>query len=733
VKKAFIVPFIFLISGIISLYSDQQSATPNRPQITIPKVSVPPKIDGILNDDCWKDATSYSNFVEYEPVDGLPCSEKTEVMMAYDSENFYVAFRCYDRQKNEIRANLFKRDNTRNDDTVTVMLDTFNSQRRAYSIASNPLGIQEDGMYTEGKGTDSSIDIIYDSEGKLNEDGYAVEMAIPFKSLRFPQGESHTIGFGAFRKIVRHDEQSSWPSRDMNKNTLLDQMALIRDLQGIAYSKNIEILPSFTATQSGEINSNGAFENQPTDSDFGIGLKYGITPNITLDFAYNPDFSQVEADQGQVDVNLRYELYFEEKRPFFLEGADIFTLGEISPYHREASELETFYSRRIIDPLYGAKITGKVGRTTFGFISSLDEGPGRPWYQEGNPYIGERALFNIARAKFDLFRNSYVGFMMTSRKFAHESNNVVGIDGSFNFKRKYNLNFKGFGSFTTIEDGQKLKAPAYSAEFSRNSRHLDIKLSYLDLYRDFRADAGFIKRTDIKKTSSSIGYRFMPNKSWLLVAEPALEFNRYYDHNGIMVEDNFSPAIDFTFPRDTSLDISFDRGMERWQGIDFDKSSFSLGFRSSPSKYYYLGIEYNIGKSIYYSTDYPYLGYGSFMFAYFTLRPIRQIKAELELRKSTFWKERGGDLVYDYNIIYTKTTYQFSKQLFLRAIAEYNDYWKKVYTDILFSYMYNYGTVFFLGYGSLFEREYDSHRNEYLDFRQNQRSFFIKISYLWRL
>jgi hypothetical protein len=121
------------------------------------------------------------------------------------------------------------------------------------------------------------------------------------------------------------------------------------------------------------------------------------------------------------------------------------------------------------------------------------------------------------------------------------------------------------------------------------------------------------------------------------------------------------------------------------------------------------------------------------MFAYFTLRPIPQIKAELEVRKSTFWKERGGDLVYDYNIIYTKTTYQFSKQLFLRSIVEYNAYWKKVTTDILLSYMYNYGTVFFLGYGSLFEREYDSHRNEYLDFRQNQRSFFIKISYLWRL
>lgn len=733
VKEVFSIVIILFISSMLSLYSDQESIITSRPQITIPKVLVPPKIDGILNDDCWKEATSYSNFICYEPIDGLACSEKTEVMMVYDNEHFYIAFRCYDRQKNEIRANISKRDNIRNDDAVAVLLDTFNSQRRAYRVASNPLGIQEDGIYTEGRGTDENVDIIYHSNGEVNDDGYMVEIAIPFKSLRFPQGDSHTIGFGAFRNIARHDEESSWPPRDMNKNTLLDQMALIRDLKGIEYSKNIEILPTFTATQSGELDSDDVFENQPTDSDFGIGVKYGITPNITFDFAYNPDFSQVEADQGQVDVNLRYELYFDEKRPFFLEGADIFSTGEITPWYGEASDIETFYSRRIIDPLYGAKLTGKVGRTTFGFISALDEGPGRPWYREDNPHVGEKALFNIARAKFDLFGNSYVGFMMTNKKFVEESNNVVGIDGSFNFKEKYNFKFEGFGSFTTTEDGKKLNVPAYRMEFSRNSRHLDIKVSYLDLYPDFRADAGFVKRTDIKKGSSSVGYRFMPNKSWLLTFEPEFEFERYYDHNGIMVEESYSPSLDFMFPRDTFFDISFDWGMERWMNFDFNKSSFRWMFRTSPSKYYYGGIEYDIGKSIYYSTDNPYLGYRRVIFAYFTVRPNSRIKAELEYSKSTFWQEKGGDLVYDYDIIYTKTTYQFSKQLFLRSIIEYNAYWKKVSTDILLSYMHNYGTVFFFGYGSLFEREYDSRRNEYLDFRQNQRSFFIKISYLWRL
>ena len=714
-KRVSIFVIFILIFEIMSVYSAEElkSSTPN---ITIPKISQPPKIDGRLDDACWPKATRLGGFYKFEPVDGEPASEKTEVLLAYDKENLYIAFRCYDKEKGKIRANISKRDNLGDDDLVAVILDTFNSQRRAYEILSNPLGIQGDAFWVEGQDEDYSFDLIYYSDGELNAEGYTVEFAIPFKSLRFPPGKLHTIGFGVGRVIPRKNETSSWPALNMDKNTFLDQLAQITGLEGIEYSKNIEILPSFTGLQTGGLNDDGIFENNSPDADFGIGLKYGITPNVTLDFTYNPDFSQVEADAGQVDVNLRYELYFEEKRPFFQEGADIFN-----------TKIEAVYSRRIIDPLFGAKITGKIGKATFGFLSALDEGPGREWAEEDAPHLGEKALFNILRAKYDLFGNSYVGFLMTSRQFAGASNQVVGIDGSFNFKQNYNFIFQGLGSYTNTEQGEKLRAPAFTAEFRRDSRHLDFSLGYRDLYPDFRADTGFIKRTDIREGIFQLGYKFYPNKNWILTLTPNYVFDRYYDHSGIIVEQNNQASVDFELLKQTYISIFLNDNMERWEGIDFKKKIFTLQFSSAPTGYLSGGFFFRTGKSIYYSKEDPYLGYLHSWSSWLTLRPNSRLKEELDFTKSTFWREKGGELVYDYNILRSKTTYQFTKRLFLRSILEYNAYWDELTADILLSYIYNPGTVFFFGYGGLFDTDGQ------VPFRQNSRSFFLKISYLWRL
>jgi hypothetical protein len=722
VRKVFIA-LIILFVYILSIHSYQDSAKTKRPQITIPKLSEPPKIDGQLDDECWKIATRVEGFYKFAPVDGEPASEKTEAYVAYDKDNFYIAFRCYDKERDKIRAHISKRDyDMLGDDHVIVVLDTFNSQRKGYELAINPFGIQFDAILQDGGLEDMSFDLIYYSDGILTDDGYNVEIAIPFKSLRFPPGESQSIGFCVARNIKRKNEQCSWPPFDIGKNTVFDQFAEIKGLEGIEYSRNIEILPSFTGLQIGERNSEGAFKNKSFEPDFGIGLKYGVTPNITLDFTYNPDFSQVEADAGQVDVNLRYELYFDEKRPFFLEGADIFQ-----------TDIEAFYSRRIIDPLYGAKLTGKVGKTTFGFLSALDDGPGKEWGKEENPHLGERALVNIFRGKYDLLRNSYLGFLMTSRQFAGRSNQVVGIDGIVNFRKNYRVSFQGLGSFTTTEDGEKLKSPALTARFSRNSRHLNFYFYYKDLYPDFKADVGFIKRTDIREGKFNINYRFLPNKNWILTLTPSYTFDRYYDHNGIIVEQNNEASMDLEFSRQTYFTVSFNDNLERWANIDFKKKIFDMQLSSSLTTYFYGGFYFQIGKSIFYSLNEPYLGYKRLFTSWINFRPNSRLKAELDFTKSTFWQEKGGEFVYDYNIIRSKTTYQFTKRLFLRSIIEYNDYWDEVTTDILLSYFVNHGTVFFLGYGGLFEKEYDPINNRYLDFQQSKRSFFIKLSYLWRL
>ncbi len=716
-KKVLILFILILVLITIEIHSQEETDKNTRPTIIIPKIPNPPKIDAVLNDECWSIATKITDFYQYQPVDGEPISEKTEAFLAYDSENLYVAFRCYDSEIEKIRSYLSKRDTIIGEDRVGIGLDTFNSQRRSYGFEVNALGVQLDFSYLEGKGVDVNFDMIFDSVGRINDDRYIVEMAIPFKSLRFPPGDVYTIGVSLYRLIIKNNEEwSLWPAWTRDKNTYLDQHALITGIEGIEYSRNIEILPSFTALQTGGLSNEGVFENESPDSDFGISLKYGITPNITADFAYNPDFSQVEADVGQVDINQRYELYYPEKRPFFLEGADIFR-----------TDIEAFYSRRIIDPLLGAKITGKVGKTTFGFLSALDEGPGRRLSDKDNPYLGEKALFNIFRGTYDLFGNSYIGFLMTSRQFAKSSNQLVGFDGLFNFKQKYRFSFQGLGSFTTTHEGEKLRAPAFKAEFSRESRHLSYIFTYRDLYPDFRADAGFIKRTDIREGAMNLGYRFFPDISWIIWYKPNFEFSRMYDHNGIKVEQRNKGSINFELKKNINMDISFENGMEQWLGIDFDKNLFNFSLDIDPTNYFSGIFIFTSGDSIYYDKENPYLGYIRYLRSQITLRPDSHLTEDLIFTKSTFWQEKGGEEIYDYNIIRSKTTYHFSKKLFLRTILEYNAYWKELSTDILLSYVHNYGTVFFLGYGGAFDRD------EYMHFRQKSRSFFVKISYLWRL
>jgi len=251
--------------------------------------------------------------------------------------------------------------------------------------------------------------------------------------------------------------------------------------------------------------------------------------------------------------------------------------------------------------------------------------------------------------------------------------------------------------------------------------------TYRDLYPNFRADTGFIRRTDIRQGEFYIGYKFLPNNKWILTITPDYVFDRIYDHNGIRVEQNSQVAIVFELPKRTYIRLALNDNMERWQGIDFEKKVFALLFDTSPTGYLSGGFYFRPGKSIYYSEENPYLGYRRVFSWWLHYRPNSRLKVSLDFTKSTFWREKGGEQVYDYNIIRSKTTYQFTKRLFLRSILEYNAYRDELTTDILLSYMYNHGTVFFFGYGGLFDTNHE------MPFRQNSRSFFVKISYLWRL
>ncbi len=334
----------------------------------------PPVIDGKLDDEAWKSAAVFKDFYQWRPSDSSPASARTEVYAGYDTRFVYFAFHAYD-DPSKVRASVAKRDAIFDDDVVGLILDTFNDKRRAYELLFNPLGIQMDGFLTEGGNDDFSVDIVMESKGQVTSDGYIVEVAIPFKSLRYEAGKGKLWGIHILR-IVKHvnGETDSWMPISQDESGLLSQEGHITGLEGISTERTLELIPSLTLSETGkrkapvtvaQISDGGRFVNEPIKFDPGLTGKYSITPTVTLDFAINPDFAQVESDQLVVTANQRFPIFFEEKRPFFLEGIDIFR-----------TPIQAVHTRAIIDPDLAIKLTGKLGRNTFGLLVASDNGPG---------------------------------------------------------------------------------------------------------------------------------------------------------------------------------------------------------------------------------------------------------------------------------------------------------------------------------------------------------------------
>jgi hypothetical protein len=426
--------------------------------VKVPKIATLPVIDGKLDDEIWKQAAVFKDFFQTYPGDNIAPSKPTEVYITYDEKHLYIAFKCFD-ERDKIRATTAARDNVFGEDNVRVWLDTYNDQRRAYVLGFNPLGVQQDGIYTEGQGSDFSVDIVMESKGVIEDWGWSVEVAIPFKSLRYTAGKGKSWGFNVARNIDRfNDEFDQWYPDDRNISGFLIKFGKITGLDEIKAEKTLEIVPSITVSESGRrlavINQNAPpftnavvgdrFVNQPIKQDIGVTLKYTITPNITLDAAYNPDFAEIEADAPVVTANQRFPIFFQEKRPFFLEGADIFN-----------SPLQVFYSRNIVDPDIAAKLTGKIDKTSFGFLVASDNAPGNYDIDErDNPnltnriseFVDKNALYAILRVKRDFGKENNIGFFGTYRSFPEQRNVLGGFDGRFKFGTKLVSQFQVVGS-----------------------------------------------------------------------------------------------------------------------------------------------------------------------------------------------------------------------------------------------------------------------------------------------
>ncbi len=688
------------------------------------RAPVPPLIDGVLDDPVWREAQEISAFKTFIPDFGKDASERTSAYMAYDAENLYFAFDCHDRSPDKIKAAMASRDTIMTDDFVCINLDSFNDQQALYAFYVNPLGIQGDSRFASNI-EDFSVDFVWSSAGRLDADGYVVEMRIPFKSIRYAGKDRVEMAIFFERFISRISEHGSYPEMDPAKGyAFLSQMQPL-ELRDIRRTTLLEMLPSLVFNRTHE-QLEGSLQRRESRGEFGLTGKLGLTSKLVLDLTWNPDFSQVESDAGQVDANLRSDLYFSEKRPFFLEGSEIFQLASSSPFQAAV------HTRQIVDPLWGFKLSGKLGKKdTLAVLFSLDEAGDNPLHIESGV---ENAAFYVFRYKRALKDDGYIGTFYTGREQGVDFNRLAGLDGQLRLSHSAMLLFHGFISFTDNPWLPDKKGLALDAYYSYSTRDLDIDGNVFTIGRDFFSESGYLTRSGLSGIEGRVGPKFYPKASIFRKIKPSITGAVYHDHESRMNEALGKLSIDFLLPGNTGLTLEGWAASEIFLGRRFDVSSYRLIANSWLSKKLYLYLALRRGNQIRYVPD-PFQGYGNTIAAICRYLPYDKLQWEVRLSYADLFAKADGLKVYEYTILRNKLTYQVNKYLFFRGVLEYNGYWKKLLTDLLVSFTYIPGTVIQLGYGSLYEKQ-QWEENEYRPadrFLEMKRGLFFKASYLWRL
>jgi hypothetical protein len=781
----------------------------------------PPVIDGKLDDDVWQGATVFRDFYQFRPGDNIAPSKPTEVLMGYDAKFLYFAFRAHD-EAGKVRATVAKRDQVFDDDTVGMYLDTFNDRRRAFIILFNPFGIQADGIFTEDQGEDYSFDLVMDSKGAVTDDGYTVEVAIPFKSLRYEAGKGKMWGIHFLRQIKRlNNETDSWMPISRENSSLLNQAGRLTGLEGISTERTLELIPSLTLSETGRrvspfgqlpsIDNPGRLVNEPVKFDPGLTAKFGITPTITLDLTLNPDFAQVEADQTVVTANQRFPIFFAEKRPFFLEGIDIFQ-----------TPITAVHTRAIVDPDIAVKLTGRRGRDTFGLLLASDNAPGNfgpddrteiNQCQERRaafPLLGigacpneglldKNAYIGVLRLKRDFGKENSLGLMATSYNLVEQHNQLGGIDGRFRFNPTSVLTFQVLGTtsrrfFFDPDQGdnayRKGNGVAYNIHYSVDGRHFGYNYDGAGRTRDYRADVGFTQRFNNNRHGLFVYYNTEPKPKATIISKhfhmlPEIQF----DWQGRIQSWGHETQMNLNFKNqaDAGIGVSFNYerifeeefgprrraaipGIDGQPGIPGQGGAFFgpdnerstrrdniYGFADfTPSKQYSFSFfaihnwgafDFDFGAG----PKYPRVSPAALLFGRgapldpgpgnqfhfegsFRYQPTNALRLNLDYTKDRLVRRDTGLVAFDENIVALRGLYQFTRFTFARARIDYDSLASSVRGQFLLGWAPNPGTSFYVGYND--DLNYNgfgpfSGRLE-PGFRRNGRTFFIKMSYLFR-
>ena len=738
------VLFLLFASNAFAQESESPKAYPARDQHSIQRATSAIRVDGTLDEQAWKDATALDLEWEWSPGDNVPSVVETRCFITYDDVNLYVAFDARDPEPSAIRAHFADRDTPFLDDTVGFTIDPFNDSRRGFQFRVNPLGIQMEAVNSDVDGSeDWSWNIIWDSIGRVTETGYIVEVAIPFSQLRFPRSSDvQTWGFLATRdypRSVRHRLRSTY--FDRNKNCFICQLEPMAGFGGMKQGRNIELDPTLTAAQTDTRNDfpDGDIESGNENIEIGLTTRWNVTPNIALNAAINPDFSQVEADSAQLDINQSFALFFPERRPFFLEGADFF-----------GTPLRTVFTRSIADPKFGLKLTGKEGGNAFGLFVTQDRRNNiiAPGFQGSRlTSVEEDVLGTVLRYRRDVGDSSTIGVLYAGREGDDNYHNrVFGTDGFLRISDSDTIRFQLVGSDTQYDDAVAQRLGQQSGSFdglggrfaySHAEREWFWNVNYTELEPDFRADSGFITRVGYRQASS-----FVQRTVW---GKDDTWYNRLELSAGVDATEQLEGeanewGADIGFSAFSSLqsfiNVNLAPNHEYFDGVHYDNFRTSIYAEFRPTGDLYLWNFFGFGETIDRSNSRQadFVDWevgGDFNLGSRIRGEWFYIFNELEVE--------GGQHLFDVNLVETRLIYHLNLRSFVRLILQYEaiDFSPELYrfpvpeetedlfSQLLFSYKLNAQTVFLAGYA-------DSRSGfDQIGLTTASRSYFVKIGYAW--
>jgi len=757
----------------------------NRTHVDVPRIDTVAIIDGNLDEPVWRRAARLTDFSQYQPVDGRPSAEPTEVLVWYAPDAIYFGIRAREIHGNVVRATHANRDNIDSEDQIQILLDTDNARQIAFLFGVNPYGVQQDGtrsaQFAGGAGgpsatgggfrtinplegsVDLNPDYFFESKGRLVEGGYEVEMRIPFKSLRYQDAKIQSWGIHILRRVQHSGFQDTWAPAIRAAANFLAQSGTLDGLHDLKRGLVLEATPTVTAKADRAVAiGDGSYQRK---AELGGDARWGIRQNLTLNGTINPDFSQVEADVGQVLLNERFALFYPEKRPFFLDGLELFD-----------SPNQLIYTRQIVAPLGGVKLAGKLGGTNIASMVVADD-RAHSWAGNHSP------LFGVSRIRYDFGSSNTLGAVLTAREDGGSYSRVAAGDFRFYHSKLYFAQFQA-GTSWTDSLGSRRNGSLYQADWDRTGRAWGFHYTLRSLDPGFNAAAGFVNRTGVIETRAFNRLSFYGDQAALVQTygsffgldriwnnagaghglaessesiQPTATLRGGWQVSGALTHSYF--AFDPSLYAGLTVQRSVGTSIVVIDTAKFtvpppEKDELGASFRVTTPTYRVFSGTAGITESQVPIFREAAPGNSSRIDAALDLRPTTAVRSSLQFSRLTIARKSDGSRFSSETIPRIKVEYQISPPLFLRLVGQYaarsrsalrdrngnpilvkgvldsGDTTNEFSTDWLFSYRPVPGTLVYLGYGSALEepREF-----RFQDLRRTRDGFFGKISYLFRL